>query len=52
LHDSYRGLGVTQGQGVEFFQMLPMHVDSPISPVVVRRGIVKIQAERKALILS
>ncbi|MDR1284154.1 MAG: hypothetical protein LBK99_25555 [Opitutaceae bacterium] len=51
LHNSYRGLGVTQELGAEFFLMLPRPVDSPISPVVVRRGIVKIQAERKASIL-
>lgn len=44
LHNSYRGLGVTQAQGVEYFAILPAKVPTPIRPQTPPRGIVRTQA--------
>lgn len=38
LHNSYRGLGVTQDQGAEFFGILPAQVATPIRPELPARG--------------
>jgi len=38
LHNSYRGLGVTQEQGVAYFEIMPEPVTRPIRPEVVLRG--------------
>lgn len=34
LHNSYRGLGVTQEEGIRYFQILPTPVAAPIQPPV------------------
>jgi len=39
LHNSYRGLGVTQEQGTEYFAIKSERVAEPIRPEVVLRGI-------------
>lgn len=39
LHNSYRGLGITQEQGTEYFAIKPERVAEPIRPEVVLRGI-------------
>lgn len=49
LHNSYRGLGVTQDQGRAYFAFLPQPVATPIRPQVHPKGIVKQQAERRAV---
>lgn len=49
LHNSYRGLGVTQKMGQQYFSILPELVRQPIQPAVVKRGIVAQQADQKAL---
>ena len=46
LHNSYRGLGVTQVKGVKYFEILPCPVAHPIRPELPLRGIVRKQAER------
>jgi integrase len=38
LHNSYRGLGVTQEQGVAYFEIMPEPVTHPIRPEIVLRG--------------
>ena len=43
LHNSYRGLGVTQEKGDEYFGIMPAPVASPILPSIVPRGIVRLQ---------
>jgi integrase len=47
LHNSYRGLGVTQDQGREYFQILPKPVENPIAPDFVAKGIVLLQAQKR-----
>lgn len=47
LHNSYRGLGVTQEQGREYFQLLPKPVENPIKPDFVAKGIVLLQAQKR-----
>ena len=49
LHNSYRGLGVTQEQGREYFQILPRPVENPITPDFVAKGIVLLQAQKRRL---
>lgn len=38
LHNSYRGLGVTQDQGAAYFKIMPKPVTTPIRPKVIIRG--------------
>ena len=38
LHNSYRGLGITQEQGDAYFQILPSPVTLPVRPEIVLRG--------------
>lgn len=45
LHNSYRGLGVTQKMGEQFFSLRPRPVERPITPVYVPRGIIRLQRE-------
>ena len=45
LHNSYRGLGVTQPMGEAYFKILPEPVKKPILPVLPKRGIVRTQSE-------
>ncbi len=40
LHNSYRGLGVTQAQGVAYFNFLPKPCKKPIRPARPERGII------------
>jgi hypothetical protein len=40
LHNSYRGLGVTQAQGVAYFNILPKPCRRPIRPERPERGII------------
>jgi hypothetical protein len=47
LHNSYRGMGVTQAQGKAYFEIRPKPVTNPIKPEVVLTGIARIQAERR-----
>mgnify|MGYP000986469442 CR=1 FL=1 len=47
LHNSYRGLGVTQEQGVTYFSWLPNPVSRPIYPTRPARGIIKLQLEKR-----
>ncbi len=47
LHNSYRGLGVTQDDGVKYFQIMPAPVASPILPERVLKGAAKGSAEEK-----
>jgi hypothetical protein len=44
LHKSYRGRGVTQSDGVEYFTLVPEPVASPILPERVLKGIVARQS--------
>ena len=44
LHNSYRGTGVTQPQGVEYFAIMPAKVTAPIYPVRPPRGVILRQA--------
>ncbi len=46
LHNSYRGLGVTQQEGRKYFSILPKPVSHPIRPAVIARGIVAQQASK------
>jgi hypothetical protein len=46
LHNSYKGLGVTQAKGVMYFEIQPCPVAHPIRPELPLRGIVRKQAER------
>jgi len=41
------GLGVTQDQGREYFQILPKPVENPIAPDFVAKGIVLLQAQKR-----
>jgi hypothetical protein len=47
LHDSYRGLGVTQLMGQKYFEFVPAPVLAPIVPIVDPKGIVRIQKMRR-----
>lgn len=47
LHDSYRGLGVTQEMGDAYFKIIPSPVNKAIRPEFEPKGIVRIQEERK-----
>jgi hypothetical protein len=50
LHNSYRGMGVTQQQGIAYFSILPAKIDAPIFPPVASReprGAVRMRIERK-----
>jgi integrase len=49
LHNSYRGLGITQPEGVEFFELKPCASPVLIEPARLAKGIIRQQAERKAL---
>jgi hypothetical protein len=48
LHESYRGLGATQEDGEAYFAIMPEPAGEIITPVVEPKGIVRIQAERRA----
>lgn len=48
LHESYRGLGATQEDGEAYFAIMPEPAGETIEPQVEARGIVRIQAERRA----
>ena len=52
LHNSYRGLGVTQDQGREYFQILPTPVENPIRPEFVAKGIVLLQAQKRLTLVN
>lgn len=43
LHESYRGLGVTQDMGRKYFEILPSAVKEPIRPEYMLRGIILLQ---------
>lgn len=43
LHNSYRGLGITQDQGREYFKITPAPVASPIRPAQIPKGIIRTQ---------
>ena len=47
LHNSYRGTGVTPETGAAYFSLMPKPVAHPIRPEVVRRGIVRIQFDKR-----
>ncbi len=47
LHNSYRGMGVTKGQGREYFKIMPSPVAKPIRPVIEPKGIIRIQRENR-----
>jgi hypothetical protein len=47
LHNSYRGLGVTQEQGRHYFEILPAPVAVPIRPVKATTGIVRLMKEAR-----
>lgn len=49
LHNSYRGLGVTQQQGAEYFSILPHPVPEGerVTPVIPAKGIVLRQGPKK-----
>ena len=50
LHDSYRGTGVTQTQGVAYFDRRPLPVQNPLGPphsARAARGIVKFRLEQQ-----
>lgn len=47
LHNSYRGTGVTQAQGAEFFALMPAPVATQIRPVIATKGIIAKQAAAK-----
>lgn len=50
LHNSYRGTGVTQAQGIAYFDRKPAPVAAPIAPkagTMPARGIVKQRADAK-----
>ena len=47
LHNSYRGLGVTQAEGVEFFELEPTKGTVRIAPARPAKGIVRLQDEKK-----
>lgn len=38
LHNSYRGLGVTQDEGTAYFEIMPKPVAHPVRPGVFLRG--------------
>jgi hypothetical protein len=46
LHNSYRGLGVTAAQGVEYFSIMPAPVAEPIRPQQAPKGIIVQQRSR------
>ena len=48
LHNSYRGLGVTQAEGAAYFEIMPQRVAHPIRPEVVLRGAVLGKAQAAA----
>lgn len=48
LHNSYRGLGVTQAEGIAYCEMRPNPVARPILPArSAPKGIIRLQLERK-----
>ncbi len=49
LHNSYRGLGVTQEQGVKYFEIMPAPVALPVRPVKATTGIVRMMQEACAI---
>ena len=49
LHNSYRGLGVTQEQGAKYFQIMPAPVAAPVRPAKAMTGIVRMMKEARAL---
>lgn len=53
LHNSYRGTGITQAQGVAYFDRKPAPASHPIAPaagVMPARGIVKQRAAKKTTV--
>lgn len=48
LHNSYRGLGVTQAEGAAYFEIMPAPVAHPVRPEVVLRGAALSRAGAKA----
>lgn len=52
LHDSYRGLGVTQEMGIAYFNIAPSPVKKAILPQFEPKGIIRMQAERKRLLMK
>ena len=49
LHESYRGLGVTQAMGNAYFQIQPRPVAKPITPEFKPTGIVLRQMQRRSV---
>ena len=49
LHNSYRGLGVTQEQGAKYFEIMPAPVAVPVRPVKATTGIVRMMQEARAI---
>jgi hypothetical protein len=49
LHNSYRGLGVTQEQGSAYFDLRPQPASGAIRPERPARGIIVLQEERRKL---
>lgn len=49
LHNSYRGLGVTQDQGAKYFEIMPAPVAEPVRPVKATTGIVRMMKEARAI---
>ena len=47
LHNSYRGLGVTQDEGRAYFNLTPKPVNEPIKPIQLAKGIIQIQQQLK-----
>jgi len=48
LHNSYRGKGVTEEEGIKYFQILPDVVKNPIRPIPISKGIVKSQMPKRS----
>lgn len=48
LYDSYQGHGVTQEDGVKYFNIQPQPVANPILPEITPKGIVKLQMFARA----
>lgn len=48
LHNSYRGLGVTQDQGRQYFEIMPAPVEVPVHPIKATTGFIRMIQEAKA----
>jgi hypothetical protein len=49
LHNSYRGLGVTQELGRQYFEIMPAPVAVPVRPAKALTGIVRLMKEARAI---